>query len=390
MHVAISTSADCHSSPIYQLLRGAFYPSFGKPHDGLGFGPVTIQHTHGSTAICAPMYVHDTTWPAELQDHVFIGNVMTSRLNHDAITWHGASSKGKELPDFLSTDDPWFRPVDLEWGPDSALYVADFYNKIIGHYEVPLNHPGRDRERGRIWRITYRGPDGKKAAAKLAPLPVNAADALVKELGSPNPTRRMLALNELCDRHSGTAAALAAAAVRSPANGFQHAFALWLLQRLGTLDDTQLFAALKSTDPLVRTHALRIADGRAKWSPTIVAAVRGALSDPDAICARVAADALGSHPAPENFRPLFDLLSKTPSEDDHLRHSVRMAMRDQLREPSVASAVSLDAFDPAGLSAILDVMLAVPRRTDGTPPLGAFRASRRSGRRAGKTTPEPC
>ena len=29
-------SADCHSSPIYQLLRGGYYPSFGAPDDGLG------------------------------------------------------------------------------------------------------------------------------------------------------------------------------------------------------------------------------------------------------------------------------------------------------------------------------------------------------------------
>jgi len=29
-------TADCHSLPIYQLLRGGYYPSFGKPHDGLG------------------------------------------------------------------------------------------------------------------------------------------------------------------------------------------------------------------------------------------------------------------------------------------------------------------------------------------------------------------
>ena len=28
-------SADCHSAPIYQVLRGAYYPSFGKAHDGL-------------------------------------------------------------------------------------------------------------------------------------------------------------------------------------------------------------------------------------------------------------------------------------------------------------------------------------------------------------------
>ena len=33
-------SADCHSNPITQLIRGACYPSFGKPHDGLGFGAV--------------------------------------------------------------------------------------------------------------------------------------------------------------------------------------------------------------------------------------------------------------------------------------------------------------------------------------------------------------
>jgi putative membrane-bound dehydrogenase-like protein len=44
-------SADCHSEPIYQLLRGGFYPSFGKPHDGLGFAPSMISHEHGSTAI---------------------------------------------------------------------------------------------------------------------------------------------------------------------------------------------------------------------------------------------------------------------------------------------------------------------------------------------------
>jgi hypothetical protein len=353
-------SADCHSSPIYQLLRGAYYPSFGKPHDGLGFGPVTIQHTHGSTAICAPMYVHDTTWPAELQDHVFIGNVMTSRLNHDAISWHGASSKGKELPDFLSTDDPWFRPVDLQWGPDSALYVADFYNKIIGHYEVPLTHPGRDRERGRIWRIVYRGADGKQPTPKLGPLPVDSAEALVKELGSTNPTRRMLAINELCDRHAAKAAGLAKAALQSPANSFQQAFALWLLHRVNALDEAQVLAALKANDPLVRTHALRIADARKEWSPALAGAVRGALDDKDAICARVAADALSTHPSAENFRTLYGLLRKVPSEDDHLRHSVRMALRDQLREPSVAGSISLDAFDAAGLSAILDVMLAVP------------------------------
>ena len=87
--------------------------------------------------------------------------MVTNRINHDRIEWHGSTPKGIEQPDFVWSEDNWFRPVDIELGPDGALYVADFYNRIIGHYEVPLTHPGRDRTSGRIWRIVYRGPEGK-------------------------------------------------------------------------------------------------------------------------------------------------------------------------------------------------------------------------------------
>ncbi len=44
-------TADCHSKPISQLIRGGCYPSFGRPDDVLGFVPSTMEHLHGSTAI---------------------------------------------------------------------------------------------------------------------------------------------------------------------------------------------------------------------------------------------------------------------------------------------------------------------------------------------------
>ncbi len=357
-------SADCHSSPIYQLLREAYYPSFGKPHDGLGFAPQTILHSHGSTAICAPMYVTDPAWPAEWRDHMFIGNVQTSRINHDAITWHGSSSKGREMPDFVSTDDPWFRPVDLSWGPDGALYVADFYNKIIGHYEVPLTHPGRDRERGRLWRIIP--PGGVKNLA----LPADGA-GLVQELGSGNPTRRTLALNELCDV-SGTAAVVPLkAALAAPTNALQKANVLWALSRIDGLAPATLLAAMKDADALVRTHALRLArDWCGKqWSPepakhgdldSVLATARAALNDPDALVGRCAAEVLGASPSPENFRPLLALLRRAPGDDDHLIHVTRIALRDQLRAPKVAASLALDGLSADDLRPLLDIMLAVP------------------------------
>ena len=150
-------SADCHSKPVYMLLRNASYPTFGKPTDGLGLGPEMVSHDHGSTAISGVVYYAAEQFPEPWRGTVFIGNVVTNRINHDTIEWHGSTPRGVLQPDFLKSDDPWFRPVDLKLGPDGALYVADFYNKIIGHYEVPLDHPGRDRERGRIWRIVYKG-----------------------------------------------------------------------------------------------------------------------------------------------------------------------------------------------------------------------------------------
>jgi putative heme-binding domain-containing protein len=165
-------SADCHSAPIYQLLRGATYPSFGKPDDGIGFGPVMMHHTHSSTGICGITYLEAPIWGEAWHDRILIGNVVTSRINTDRVTFRGSTPVAHEEPDFLSSTDPWFRPVDLRIGPDRALYVADFYNRIIGHYEVPLDHPGRDRERGRIWKITKKDlpPATPPAADRIATL----------------------------------------------------------------------------------------------------------------------------------------------------------------------------------------------------------------------------
>lgn len=188
-------SADCHSAPVYQLLRGAVYPSFGKPHDGLGFGPSMIEHTHGSTGIAGIVFVDRGIWGEEWDDHVLIGNPVTSRVNLDRVHFTGTTPRAEEKPDFLVSGDPWFRPVDLCLAPDGALYVADFYNRIIGHYEVPLDHPGRDRERGRVWRIVRKG---SVARAGTAPPPVPPADP-VAALGSEDPWERRRAAGALLE-----------------------------------------------------------------------------------------------------------------------------------------------------------------------------------------------
>ncbi|MFO0849342.1 MAG: PVC-type heme-binding CxxCH protein [Gemmataceae bacterium] len=182
-------TADCHSKPITQLIRGAYYDSFGKPHDGLGYAPHVTQHDHKSTALCGLAWYDADQFPKEWNGVMFLGNVTANRVNADRIVWKGATPVAEELPDFLVSSDLWFRPTDIKLGPDGALYVADFYNKIIGHYEVDLKHPGRDKDRGRVWRIVYKGDGGGGKADKPA-VPYQAEVLRLNELGSQAKLRR--------------------------------------------------------------------------------------------------------------------------------------------------------------------------------------------------------
>src|SRR5436190_247924 len=199
-------TADCHSKPIYQLLRGGYYPSFGKPHDGLGFVPPMMDHLHGSTAICGLVKYSGENFPEEYRGDFYSGNVMTSRINRNKPEYHGSTIKAIEQPDFLIAGDPWFRPVDIHIGPDGAMYIADFYNRIIGHYEVPLPHPGRDRTSGRIWRIAYTGnaegtkPVGKPGSIDLTKMSVKE---LIGQLDQPNLEQRLRVLNYIVDVRGG-------------------------------------------------------------------------------------------------------------------------------------------------------------------------------------------
>lgn len=58
---------------------------------------------------------------------------------------------------FLISTSTRFRPVDVKFGPDGALYLTDWSNPIIGHYQSSFRHPDRDKTHGRIWRITATG-----------------------------------------------------------------------------------------------------------------------------------------------------------------------------------------------------------------------------------------
>ncbi|MEX2139889.1 MAG: PVC-type heme-binding CxxCH protein [Pirellulales bacterium] len=329
-------SADCHTLPAYMLLRGAYYPSFGKPHDGLGFGPTMMSHSHDSTGIAGIIYYAAEHFPPEYRDTLFIGNPITHRVNHDKLQWHGSTPQAIEQPDFLKCDDPWFRPVDLKLGLDGALYIADFYNRIIGHYEVPLDHPQRDRERGRIWRVVYLGtPDQPVETPVLPDLTKLDLEGLIAKLGDTNFGVRTMATHELNDRFPTEAAnRLNQLLAAKKLSVLQRTHAVWILPRganyaPGSLLDDDAAAVrvhgVRQATPIVAENVMAPDARRSTNADRLL----DKLEDRDPFVRRAAAEMLANADLAKATEALLDLWARSSAADANLIHSVRISLRDQ-------------------------------------------------------------
>ena len=101
-----------------------------------------------------------------MQGNLVVLNTIGFRgvLNYK-ITEDGAGLKMTEVDPIIESADENFRPVDAEIGADGALYIADWQNPIIGHMQHNLRDSSRDREHGRIYRVTAR-PAAAEAGAR--------------------------------------------------------------------------------------------------------------------------------------------------------------------------------------------------------------------------------
>jgi len=124
-----------------------------------------------------------------------VANPIISKIQTLAMHRDGAYWKLVQLPDLITCDDPFFRPVALTNGPDGCIYIVDWYNKIISHNEVPRAHPDRDKTRGRIWRVKP-----KAAKTEVADITKMSTEELVASLGKEPVGQVHLAWQELLDR----------------------------------------------------------------------------------------------------------------------------------------------------------------------------------------------
>jgi len=222
----------------------------GKPGTSAVYG----GHSHVGTMI----YLGDN-WPAAYRDSLFTHNLHGHQINHQVNvrtgsgyeTFHGGH-------DVLFSPDPTYLPVDLQYGPDGAVYAIDWSD--TQHCHNPRDEIW-DRTNGRIYRVAWaatwrpaRVDLGRLDDATLAALHGHASEWHVR-------TARRL-LQERAARGALATAALTDLRARADDRAApvpRQLRALWTLHATGALDAARLTAALAHPDDAVRAWAVHLA-----------------------------------------------------------------------------------------------------------------------------------
>lgn len=380
-HAQEAYGSDCESRPIWQLVKGLPYQGFLQDEDPLGFAPFVTEDPHGASGFAGLVYYLADAYPEAYRDCLYLGNPITGRVHRDRPGVAGSTRPMARQEDFLVSTDPWCRPVDVELGPDGALYVADWYNRIIAHVEVDLAHPQRDKSRGRIWRIVYRGYDAAAQRQFDGPMARDWSVASLRDLfdglAEGNAWIRRMAAAQLRARFPEEAVKTAARYLtKDNVESVRRVECFWLLQTLGALPMEAAMAALRDPDPVMRRQALRILSESQADPAELRPHFSAMLDDPDAAVARDAALALGRIPAAETFWEVVKKRRNAPPEDTLLRYACQFAAREHLRDDAVLDAVAAAVPPEEDAARVIDLIIATPTPHATTTLYAMLRANR--------------
>lgn len=180
-------------------------------------------------------------------------------IRQHSIVEEGSGIIGHEEQPLLQSSDPNFRPVDLQFGPDGALYVVDWFNPIINHGERALRDPKRDHTHGRIWRITYKN-NKLLPRVDLTNLSIDQLLDQLKVYEDRTRYRTRIQLREISENEVLPALEKWLAKLNSQDEDYDQnrLEGLWLYQQFNRPNEDLLTELLKSKDYHVRAAATRV------------------------------------------------------------------------------------------------------------------------------------
>ena len=206
-------------------------------------------------------------WSSGYSGDAFIADAGSNLVHRKKLRSHGIKFTAQRPDDerdreFLASTDNWFRPVQMEVGPDGALYIADMYREVIEHpWSLPhgiKQHIDLDsgNDRGRIYRVV----SGVFVQPELPRLGQATVAELVETLDHPNGWHRSTAARLLFERQNHAAVEPLRRLAKRGKTGLGRMHALHALAGLDALKRSDLVAVTTDFSPVVRTHAIRLAE----------------------------------------------------------------------------------------------------------------------------------
>lgn len=259
----------------------------------------------------------------------FVGSPASSGLHAFQLQPKGASFELTKTEKIVGS----FLPTGIDFGPDGALYMADWVNGW------------NDKNYGRIWKLTDETAKGwalqKQTEAEIKADYKKLSEADLKsKLYFEDLRIRRKAQFELVKRGK-KGAEIFQQVIQDKSNQVARIHGILGLSQLGRLNDISmadpLVALLKDSDPEIQAQA-------AKWLGDIRYSKAGKelianLTHENARVRFFSAEALGRSKNQEAIQPLIALLESNNDEDAYLRHGVTYALSQIGKvEPLVALA----------------------------------------------------
>ena len=226
---------------------------------------ISIAYGKGSAA-CV---ISSPNFPDEYQQGmasaVLLRKCFVSISRHKA---DGAYFKAGGRLDVLSSPSDIFRPVDIAFGFDGAMYVSDFCTRIIGHAQNSMRDPRWDPQTGRIWRVVHKG----KPVVRDWPRIEGAGTVqLLELLKHPQDLIRDHARRKL--RHTPGVVGALDAWIKGQKDEQSILEGLWILHDQGEIRQGLLEKLLASPDHMMRaaaTYLIRFQAGGLKMPVTLL------------------------------------------------------------------------------------------------------------------------
>lgn len=214
------------------------------------------------TAACGPVIFNSMLFGEEYYGNAFVAEPSANLIKRNIINESGYQVGGQQAyanREFLASTDERFRPVNLNVGPDGALYIVDMYRGIIQHKtyltpylknQIKIRNLTEPLSYGRIYKVI---PVGKKVVPQRLP---ESTTKLLKMLNHSNGWVRNQAQQMMVDSKNQSLEKPLRNVLKNRTKVQPAIHALWTMEGLGVLRTSDVLSFLNETNWAYRMQGL--------------------------------------------------------------------------------------------------------------------------------------